>query len=456
MVASQITGNVPAGQTASTGSMDGPGRVSGFRPSKVLMSATGAMNRLGDRLVQDPATAGKIRRAFGHLGFGVAKLGAGSLAISATALNTGEEAVQASIHMSVMAATGVFLLGGAIMANTAIATVRSTGTVLQTLGGLMNHPRDTLRELKQAAVDLCEGVKEKIRLAGKARTVRAAAGKVLSGYRRGNISHWLKSLTAQHTPVEVNTAFKSKLDESDDKEGIKNTAQLARLAYSGIIDNSDDRKLPDGFSKMETDKLPHALKDFYNDKTGQIKMPSGFKAVVAKNGNTVHLAFAGSEFGLRLLGSDREGTYQADYLQRFGLYSPMYRDAVAVTKLFKDMLDKNNQSLSLHLSGHSLGGGLAQFAAVANGVKATCFNAAGMSAGSLAMLGKKKVDGAKGMITHIRVKGDPVSDGGGGRLGPVQVNAKGTEIGTVITLDHPGSGGSATAHFMSTVVKALN
>ncbi len=356
-------------------------------------------------------------------------------------------------HMVSMATAGVILAGGAIAVNAAIAAVRGTGTLLSGIGNLMNHPKDSLHDLKKNAGALCTAVKAKIEQYRRAKSVRKAADDVLSGYKRGNIGHWFKSTFGRHEPVEVKTQYKTTLD-GELKASIGHIAQLARLAYSGI---RETRKPPLGFQKAGLEELPKTLRDFYDQDKGLIRMPSGFKAFVAKQGKTVHLSFAGSEFGLRLLGSDREGTYQADYLQRFGLYSPMYRDAVAVTKLFKELCQKE-EGASLHLSGHSLGGGLAQFAATANEVPATCFNAAGMSAGSLAMLGKEKVDKVNGepaLITHIRVKGDPVSDGGGGRLGPVQVNAKGTEIGTVITLDHPGNGGSATAHFMSTVVSAL-
>lgn len=64
------------------------------------------------------------------------------------------------------------------------------------------------------------------------------------------------------------------------------------------------------------------------------------------------------------------------------------------------------------IAGHSLGGGLAQLAAIATGLPATCFNSAGLSAATVARWNADSVsvEANKRSITHVNVKYDPLSD----------------------------------------------
>ena len=66
----------------------------------------------------------------------------------------------------------------------------------------------------------------------------------------------------------------------------------------------------------------------------------------------------------------------------------------------------------LEFTGHSLGGGLAQVAALATGRPATCFSAAGITQGTLDKLhiGKEQVEANRHKITHFNVRQDPLSD----------------------------------------------
>ncbi len=66
----------------------------------------------------------------------------------------------------------------------------------------------------------------------------------------------------------------------------------------------------------------------------------------------------------------------------------------------------------LQFTGHSLGGGLAQAAGLSTGLKTTCFEAAGLTSGTLNDLGISSSDIAqnKSLITHFNVQYDPLSD----------------------------------------------
>ncbi len=84
-----------------------------------------------------------------------------------------------------------------------------------------------------------------------------------------------------------------------------------------------------------------------------------------------------------------------------------YRAAVDLAALLKNQLGNN-----LQITGHSLGGGLAQASALYTGLKATCFEAAGVTRGTLqdlgisdAMISQNSAD-----ITHFNVQYDPLSD----------------------------------------------
>ncbi len=66
----------------------------------------------------------------------------------------------------------------------------------------------------------------------------------------------------------------------------------------------------------------------------------------------------------------------------------------------------------LQIAGHSLGGGLAQLAALDTGLKATCFNAAGLTSGTLTRWGitTTKLNTNKMKISHYNVKYCPLVD----------------------------------------------
>jgi hypothetical protein len=71
----------------------------------------------------------------------------------------------------------------------------------------------------------------------------------------------------------------------------------------------------------------------------------------------------------------------------------------------------------LQFTGHSLGGGLAQAAGLKTGLQTTCFEAAGLTTGTIEDLGitASNISNNTSVITHINVRSDPLSDFDGHR-----------------------------------------
>lgn len=133
---------------------------------------------------------------------------------------------------------------------------------------------------------------------------------------------------------------------------------------------------------------------------------SGFYAELARNANTGDfvLLFRGTN-ALSL--SDWVNNIQQALYQYTDLPSAQYTAAVRLARDLKARYPRLNQ-----IAGHSLGGGLAQLAALDTGIKATCFNAAGLSAATLEHwnIDAAKIAANKPNITHCNIKYDPLSD----------------------------------------------
>ncbi|AMO55144.1 hypothetical protein GZ77_11790 [Endozoicomonas montiporae] len=161
---------------------------------------------------------------------------------------------------------------------------------------------------------------------------------------------------------------------------------------------------------------------------------------MVRQGDDIVLAFAGTEPG-SADETGRSDTVKTDVTQWLGMSSPMYRSAAAVMDLLLSHEPLSNCKVSV--AGHSLGGGLAQFAYTAMQGRhdperlggAITINPAGLSQGTLDQLGDERVSMAKDNIQNIRIKGDPVSPSG--KKGKMEIAVKGNLIGSIMTLPDP-------------------
>ncbi len=200
---------------------------------------------------------------------------------------------------------------------------------------------------------------------------------------------------------------------SEEQDQISDDLRLAHHVYQN--------KTQTEYTVPPKNELPEALRSYYKE-FGLLKFPSGLRAFIAKKDNGLTIAFAGA---MNLWRQRNELISE-----RGGGYSPTYEQAVGVVDALASHLPEGQ---TLRVTGHSLGGGLAQFATAANikrhkgRISATTFNAAGLSLSTIAAL-KGKIKESQKVISNLRMEGDPVSPATGKEY------FKGRLIGKVMTL----------------------
>lgn len=174
-------------------------------------------------------------------------------------------------------------------------------------------------------------------------------------------------------------------------------ADCSEYAYTGYKHNEK-------VCSLRKKELPKDLwQTDYNEQTGQLIFMNGFKVWLGKNETSIIVAFAGTE-------PSQIGSLVTDFQQ---LLAPnfMYLYAAGLVQLFV----KHYPNGTIYITGHSLGGGLTQFAVTANmaegldRLKSIGFNSAGLSETSLTHLGKPRIEKALKYIIHYTTVNDPVS-----------------------------------------------
>lgn len=126
---------------------------------------------------------------------------------------------------------------------------------------------------------------------------------------------------------------------------------------------------------------------------------TGFHAEVYRNTITdqVVLAFEGTD-------PESLPDLKTDGLQALGLSAPQYEQAEKLAEQFDIAFAGENRAMT----GHSLGGGLAAYAGLAEGIEATTFNAAGLHAQSLENLGVTREEALE-IVDAYHVEGEILS-----------------------------------------------
>lgn len=174
--------------------------------------------------------------------------------------------------------------------------------------------------------------------------------------------------------------------------------KFADFAYTG-------KEAYDKYQPLKKEELPEKIQIAYNAGIGIFKTSRGLKAWLAKNQDSseIIIAYSGTEL------SSWNMIY-ADFLQ-INTASALYLEAAGLLSLMAEKYPKS----SFLVSGHSLGGGLAQFAVTANinsllnRVKCYAFNPAGLSLKSMDALKDEIIIKSKDYISVYVTTKDPIS-----------------------------------------------
>ncbi|MTI15022.1 alpha/beta hydrolase family protein [Sansalvadorimonas verongulae] len=248
--------------------------------------------------------------------------------------------------------------------------------------------------------------------------------------------------------ISIDSALAQYPYKHNDKE-----VDQAHKVDGGLL--AQEAKNPEGFSQLTLEE-GSGLSEFMGvlnqsqQFEGRLKQGSGliydtktgFVATVFKDGKTgqVKIVFGGTTAGQKLpFPDDKKLLFRqtvADAANFIGSSIPeCYEQAANMARLAKEHFDPNGQD-KVSLTGHSLGGGMAQYAGAMEQLPANCFSAAALGKAALTELNRQGAldpDWIKGNITQVMIKGDPVSNPLG--LDKYSSHFAATNLGTRIVLE---------------------
>lgn len=157
-------------------------------------------------------------------------------------------------------------------------------------------------------------------------------------------------------------------------------------------------------TNMPYEQIPSPITSSQNFADGVLSMFNSLRVRFFRWNQSIVVAFAGTQ-----LTRDRWGSVITDVTQLTG-YSPIYQYAAGLLR----MVLQTNPNSTVYVTGHSLGGGLAQFAAAANAadsgrLRAVIFNPAGLSMPSINNLRLERMQNISAHVWCVCTEYDFVS-----------------------------------------------
>lgn len=286
-----------------------------------------------------------------------------------------------------------------------------TGGASSVVSGVVSVTASAISNLADAAIRLVKAS----RLGLAAGGAKAMSKMPIASSDRLNANNHAKELW-QAAKAEITPSFVQKAkQETLTPEGARqvvDAAQLARVSCS-----SSYREMPEGYQHASHLDIPESVlakRAGSSGGTGQAltlhvragvdsNAPlilegdkwSALKVAVYKRDETLILAFVGTQ------PSKRPATLKSDAAVALGIKDSAFQDADKLVKEFSKMHDGK-----VELIGHSLGGGIAQYAGIKHGVKVNAFNSMGLHVNLRDRLADK-LDAAN--VTHVNTSHDPLS-----------------------------------------------
>ncbi|MCC8373554.1 phospholipase [Photorhabdus sp. HUG-39] len=297
--------------------------------------------------------------------------------------------------------TGAIIKG---LANiTGGASSVTSGAISVGVTGVKNLAESTGRLLASSALGLAgAGAK------GVSHLPLGASDRLQAGTRAEQL---LNSAKVIAKPAFVAKAEQEPLNAVGAK-AVMDAAQLARISCS-----SSYRDMPASYSHATLADIPSSILARREDGSGgtgseltlHVRPSKGendplilegdgwsaLKVAVYKRDDTMVLSFVGTQ------PTKRPGTVKSDVGAALGIKDSAFQDADRLVKAFTKQYGGKVEVL-----GHSLGGGLAQYAGIKHGIKVTAFNSMGLHVGLRDRLADK-LDSAN--VTHINTSSDPLS-----------------------------------------------
>jgi len=282
-------------------------------------------------------------------------------------------------------------------------TEESLKSIWGVLFNAIERIRDCIDEIKDWFGLSSEEDKAGLRLVEAGNVILPAYGTLVEGFFTNIAEFFADTFTPTILGIaeaQAQCALLYQQQRTTDRPFASTMLDIADYAYNG-----HEESQPENYSKLTKNELPDNIRILYNEQNGLLKSSRGLKVWLGKKNNTIVVSYSGTD-SIEML--------YADAIQ---LSSPstLYLKGAGLLKLMLDYIPNK----TFFVTGHSLGGGLMQFALTANmnlyynRLQGYGYNPAGLSMISLFHLENSRLRKAMEKVWIFMTCYDPISTFGG-------------------------------------------